>query len=165
MLKRVGWENIIENSGGGADWLKLESGKKTKIHILDDAPIQFVQHSHKTEKMKPERCKGKDCTYCLDKDNYRSRVRYAIAVFNMDEKKIQALEQGPQVFKQINAAREAYEGNLKNADIIVSKTGSGQETRYTAIPVPTTFKDEMVKDLEPLDILKLYGLQTHEVPF
>lgn len=158
MSKIVGWGAIQENSGERADYVKFEAGKKVKLHILDDAPVQFSNHPLAGGAQgRPERCKGANCPFCAKPLDYGKKTRYAISVFAFDTNQPKVLEGGTQIFAGISAAVEAYEGNIKAFDIIITRTGAGLETRYTVVPVPTQYKPDMLK-VEKFNVSKIYGV-------
>lgn len=160
MAKNVGWSAIQENTGERADYVKLEAGKKTRLHILDENPIQFSVHPIAGGAQgRPERCKGKDCPFCAKPLDYGKKTRYAVSVFAFDTNQPKVLEGGTQIFAGISAAVEAYEGQTKAFDIIINRTGAGLETRYTVVPVPTQYKSEMLK-VEKFNVAKIYGVST-----
>lgn len=162
MAKQVGWGAIQENDGGRADYVKFEAGKKVRLHLLDESPIQFTSHPLSGGRRgRPERCKGAGCPFCAKPGEYDSKTRYAVSVFAFETNQPKVMEGGTQIFAGIGAAVEAYEGNVKAFDIVITRTGADLETRYTVVPVPTQYKPEMLK-VEKFNVAKIYGVQVSD---
>jgi len=154
----MGWDDIQESNGESADYVKIESGKMARVHLLDEEPFSFYQHRKQGEK-KPVRCKVVNCAYCNNTE-YDKKRRFAINVYNLEAKKVQILEQGPQVFGQIKTIWEAYEKNLSTIDLTISRKGDGLNTEYSVVPVPTKFKPEMMNGTQKYNVPKHYGVET-----
>jgi len=140
----MGWDDIVEsNSGGG--FTKLEVGKPILLHILGEPEKQF-QHWIDGNKT-PLPCVGEECLQC--RQGTKLSKRYKIKVFNLTNKQAEVFQCGTSVLGQINDVRIALSGSIDTVDFQVSKAGSGLNTKYTVINLPTKFKPEMMVDEEP----------------
>ena len=138
----MGWSDIVENKNSG-DFTKLEPGKPVVIHILGE-PEKHALH-WVDEKTTP--CTGGSCLNC--KDGVKKTYRYRVKVFNLTTNKQESLEAGISVFGQIKETLEAMDGDISGSDFQIKKTGSGLNTEYKVVNLPTKFKPEMAAD-EPL---------------
>lgn len=153
----TGWDSI-EESTENADYVKLESGKDAVLHVLDKEPVSIFKHFVQAEK-KYYKCKNTDnCPYCMKPDASDKLRKFAINVFNLSQKKVQILEQGKQVFGQMKKILEVWK-DLDRADLVVKKSGTGIDTEYTVVAVPTSFRPEMAKGQEKFDLTKTYSLK------
>ena len=152
----MGWDDIEESTGSGADYVKIKANESVRLYLLDSEPVSFFQHRKKGE-IKPQRCKGANCPYCVSSE-YDKRQRFAINSYCFEAKKVQIFEQGKSVFGQIKKTWEAYEKDLSKSDIIVTKQGDGLNTKYTVVPVPTKFKPDLLAGASRYDLVKQYGV-------
>lgn len=97
-------------------FLKLDAGEK-RIRILDHP-------------------------YVSNKPGYNPgdpiRTVFTWVIWNYEESRLQALEQGKNLFNQIGAIAKSW-GEDKmpmDCDLIITTTGAGLETKRTVVPVP-----------------------------
>jgi hypothetical protein len=89
--------------------------------------------------------------------------RYAWAVYNTEEKKIQVLDKGISVFKQVYALAvdDDWGYPQHDYDIKLTHTGSGLDTEYSLLPGKKLNDVEATKKLlaeaEKIDFQKLFG--------
>lgn len=100
---------------GSGLYLKLDAGEK-RIRLIDHP---YVSHR---PGFKPE-------------DPYRTVFTWP--VWNYEEERVQVLEQGPGLFKQIAAIAKVYGEDMPmGCDLVITTTGSGIETRRTIVAAP-----------------------------
>lgn len=80
-------------------------------------------------------CPGDGCPLC--EIGKKSIKRYAFKVINRANEQVYILETGGMIMNEIkkNAQNPIY-GNPLNYDILISKTGTGKQTKYTVIASP-----------------------------
>lgn len=150
----MSWDNItgdssiIPSSNGGADEIKMESGKTKKVRLLlpdGSEPYSYLEHCLEVETFDngqmvrtfrtircPKTTKNPNayCPLC-DGQQVRRRVRHACNVFDYDQGKVQKLNAGEQVFKTIATTRKMGV-NILGVDWGILKSGQDRnDTTYT----------------------------------
>lgn len=156
------WNDVTENSGGGANFLKLEAGDSAVVHVLDGAKGPKVFHSvyfaainrGATVDPKNNPLAGLD-------DGYEVRKRYAFEVVDMSDGTIKAFACGSQVANAIKGIFTEY-SNLDEVDLKITRQGSGLKTKYQIIPVKLKFTDDMIEGQERLDLEEVFALTPDE---
>lgn len=127
----MAWDNVKIPSNGG-DILKLESGKKYRLRIIGEP---FVYQSE---------------------FNGNPSTRYAMTVWNQEEKAAQILMLPAGAFREVLGYAQNVDdwGDPELYDFVIAKTGSGLETRYTLQPSPkkNDLPDEDKKAVEAIDL-------------
>lgn len=147
-----GYDDIeIESS---SEFLKLKSGEVVTFNILSVKPDKAVIHWANKKKVN---CIGKDqCELCAEGD--KPKQRWHIKVWDRKEQKEKQFEFGASIASQIKEIAQLQIENQKtihDTDIRIKTTGSGLETEYTVLPVPSN-------GAIPPEILVKYD---REVPF
>ena len=70
----MSWDDVKE--GGSGQFLTIEAGQKTKVHILSDEPYSFRQYFNRSI--------NKGCVVPDDFANKEARARHAMVVWDMD---------------------------------------------------------------------------------
>ena len=123
----------------GGDILKLKDGESRLLHIVDMPPWETRTAFHSVLKTAITLPDG-----VPDFDGIR--YRYGFVVYDFTDKTIKPWFVGIKDKDQILAY--FAKGVLNSFDIDLSRKGSGfSDTKYTMMFLPTTFKDDMLKDL------------------
>lgn len=138
----MSWDDITENAAKGSMFTELKSGQPVVVHIMGEPEPKF-KHWQKGTKT-PIDCVGNGCTYC--KDGVQLSRRWHVKVFNMSNQRAETLQAGISVFKPIRNIRKAMGGSLKDVDLQIEKSGSGLNTEYAVVSIPTQFKPTMIID-------------------
>ena len=136
--------------GGSGKFLKIGSGETVQFRILSKEP--FKKMIHRGDKSSTP-CIGSGCANCQDGD--MPKTRWLINVFNRKTKKVNILEFGPVIAKQIKNIAKMLEdeGNtIFQVDLRINATGEGLNKTYTVLTKDTS--DQVPEDL------KLYDLAT-----
>lgn len=144
----IGDQSILPSSNGGQDEVKLETDKTKKIRLLlpnGAEPYSYLEHCLEVETFEngqlvrafrtircPKTSKNPNayCPLC-DGQQVRRRVRHACNVYDYEEKKVQKLNAGEQVFKTIATTRKMGVDVL-GVDWGIMKSGKDRnDTTYT----------------------------------
>lgn len=151
----MSWDNITGESSilpsggnGGADEVKMESGKFKKVRLLlpnGAEPYSYLEHCLEVETVEngqqvrtfrtircPKTSKNPNavCPLC-DGQQVRRRVRHVCNVFDYELNKVQKLNAGEQVFKTIATTRKMGV-DILGVDWGIMKTGTDRnDTTYT----------------------------------
>lgn len=133
--------------GRGGDILKLKDGESRLLHIVDMPPWETRTAFHsvlKTAITLPDDVKDFDGI----------QYKYGFVVYDFTDKTIKPWFVGVRNKDQILAYFS--KGVLNSFDVELSRKGSEfNNTKYTLMFLPTTFKDDMVKDLPRPNMEKL----------
>lgn len=130
----MAWNNIKVPTSGG-EILKPESGKSYRVRIVGEP---YVFQSEYEDKLS---------------------TRYAMTIWNQDEKAAQILLVPGGAFREIlgYAQNEDDWGDPEAYDFVVKKTGSGLETRWTIQPSPkkTPLLDNEKEAVSAIDLAEV----------
>lgn len=129
----------VPPASGGGSYFKLADGESAKVRLTTE-PYIFYKENQFDEDKPPA-------------------TRYGWIVYNRDENKAQAMEQGVLFYKQIaKLAIDEDWGDPTEYDIKITRDGTGTDTRYYVNPVPKRDKltSDQLKAAEALDPTKLF---------
>ena len=121
---------------GGSDYVKLTAGSVVTFHLLSRIPDKKIIHWQERKKLT---CLGKDCDMCANGD--RPKQRWTADVWDRKDQKVKKLEFGSMIAGQFKAIAEMMaesQQTIHDVDIRIKTTGSGLETEYSVLHVPTT---------------------------
>lgn len=142
-------------------FLYCREDQKIRIRFLsdlDDGGIEIPFHDSFAEGINVpcQELYGKTCPYC-DMDGLRTRNLFAWSVYDYEDKEVKILMQASNPFTAVPALSALYEdyGTLLDRDLTIKRTGSGQKTSYTVVPLDKNkFRNEKAKPLTKKAILK-----------
>src|SRR5690242_7970810 len=117
-------------------FLKIESGQPHDLRLLDEAPVEKMQHGFGKEAI---HCTGDTCLKCVDGD--APKQRFAVNVYDYNSKKVLIWEFGASIAKQLKAIDGTLEEEGKKiiqVDLKVDATGSNQNKKYSVTPRMTS---------------------------
>ena len=120
---------------GGSDYIKLTAGGIVTFHILSQTPEKSVIH---WKDRKKSVCLGKACEFCLDGD--RPKQRWTCSVWDRKDQKVKKFEFGSMIASQLKSIAELLaesQQTIQNVDIRIKTTGSGLETEYSVLHIPS----------------------------
>ena len=141
------WNDVKTNDGNGAEYLTLVSGKMgNRIRVVGN-PAQVDIHWMRDAEGNIKRivCAGSKCVFC--EHGEKVNHRYQVLVLDKSEWdsedgykgdiKVKILEVGAQIIKQIKSyVMDADYGDPKKYDFVITKEGSGRDTKYSVIAKP-----------------------------
>lgn len=141
---------------------------KHRVRILSKplfVEVHFVNNQ-------PRVCKGEKCPYC--QSGVRKITRAAIKVLDREDMQVKILTVGSRLYDQIRGIAREW-GDPSGYDIMISRSGEGLQTRYTAVPTKDTDKvpEEVLEQAESLDLYQFFtdlaardddALEGEEVP-
>lgn len=126
----------LENTSRSV-YLTLKDGDSKEVASVGDVEsiLSFEQHvfwlDEGNSPMFP--ClKSRDCPGCMLGGDTRFRAIMLVQAKGEEEQRILAL--GKDLLRQVIAANEALDGQLKGAVLRISRKGSGMQTKYNAMP-------------------------------
>ncbi|MFA5936709.1 MAG: hypothetical protein WC822_02410 [Candidatus Paceibacterota bacterium] len=136
----MGW-NEVGKGGGSGDYLKLEPGQKVKVHILSDEPFSFAQVYNSDIK------RGVRVPDDFKRDGVKPRFQHAVVVWSMDDAAIRVWIMSNTTGKKLKNIFDSI-GALSEVDIILARVGSGLDTEYSVVNVPTKFDPSVIEGVE-----------------
>lgn len=129
------WDKVDQNQSSSSEFLKIKSGEKVRIRIIA-GPMGFQQLYLETG----EQRRGLNLPFGAQLPGYKPRAQYAFEVLILDGGNAgthKVLTAGQKMAEQLRDIRKEW-GSLDRCDVIISKTGTGLETKWSAVPVPAT---------------------------
>lgn len=151
-MSTMGWGDIP--AGGQTAYLQLQAGDN-RVRVVSP-PFQVNVHWEETIEGSKQKviCPGPGCPIC--KVGRTPGTRYQALVLNRATAKVEILEGGPQIFRQVkDYAVDPDYGDPSKYDIKIKKEGSGRDTRYSVKAAPnktelTPEEQALVNDATPL---------------
>ena len=154
----MSWDKTPKQSGG--IYFKLEAGKSEKIIVRGEPEVFFVKWQD-----------GRAMPSTEDDPDAKFRF-YVNVIVNEGGKYVAKIwEQGPKIFGDLKEFREDY--NLDETVIKISRTGTGLDTKYSILPLPTKLDKKALDEIAALELHELSGQvkgefrqpKTEELPF
>jgi hypothetical protein len=160
-----------------ANYMKFALGENT-FRVLSSAidGLEYwktATNEEGKEVRKPVRLRPEE-TYTIDeleigKDGFpvQPKVFWAFVVYNRDAEKVQILEVTQKTIRDGLKALDKSKawGDMKEYDIVVTKTGEGMETEYSVMPAPKEKIDEGIVRLYKDMKINLDALYDGDDPF
>lgn len=154
-------KNEAKKSGQSkGKFIYFREGEKKRIRFLNDMEdgmeIPFHDSFTKGVNVPCQELFGRDCSYCED-DELRTRNLYAWSVYDYESKEVKIFMQAVNNCTAIPAIMALYEnyGTLLERDLVISRTGKGQATTYSVVPMDKNkFRNSKVKPLSKKALLK-----------
>lgn len=154
-------KNEAKKSGQSkGKFIYFREGEKKRVRFLDDMEdgmeIPFHDSFTKGVNVPCQELYGRDCPYCEDEE-LRTRNLYAWSVYDYESKEVKILMQAVNNCTAIPAIMALYEnyGTLLERDLVISRTGKGQSTTYSVVPMDKNkFRNTKVKPLSKKALLK-----------
>ena len=145
----MGWDEIQKGSGDGA-FVKFDTDKPVKIHLLNDKVETKGVHWPQVGKGAAIDCTGAGCLCCADQAKYKAKqLRHTVEAYVFALKMTKKLEGGNGIFLNIKDIRESYGNTLDKVDLVITKRDQNSKISYTVVPVPTVFTPTMLVDHDP----------------
>lgn len=147
----MGIRDIRKNSNSG-DFLSLKDGQKVKLRIVGEEPhanYSIFSNDVNAGANLPE---GYELPEPL-----MARLQHVFTVYNLESNTIQILKTSQATAEKFLAAYEAYHDSW-DFDFVFSRKGSGLDTEYTAVVIPTEFKTELLADKKLPDLDKVFAI-------
>jgi hypothetical protein len=157
----MAWKDVGMNAGG-ADFMKFESGKSVKVHILGEAegapaePKSFFQYYNQDVQ------RGIVVPAGYKDPSIKIRAQHAFLVYSYDDQAIKVWAVGNRVAQSLKGTMEAYDGSFESVDLVVKRSGQGLDTTYVITPKPTEFDAANIEGLELPDLEALFAEGTAE---
>jgi len=132
------WGEAVKKSGGSDIYLQLEDGT-TRLRILSDPVVQ-------------------NKTFANDPDN--PRTIFSWIVWDYKTESLKLLSKGASILKSLDSVSAAWGDSIPmKCDVLIDKTGTGMQTKYSVQGVPTMPTHPLPADIqqqvEALDLDKL----------
>ena len=107
---------------------------------------------------------GKSVECDKSEDGAKFRFKLNLVINENGEYRAKVFEQGPSVYNALKELSEDY--NLEETVIKITRKGTGLDTRYTVMPMPTKLDDKQMKLIEAAELHSLEpqqknGLKNH----
>lgn len=148
----MSWTDI--GQGGGGDFLKIETGKKIKVHVLSEEPYSFFQHFFNSIQ-RGAVCPGEECPACADgTKEHKKRAAHSLVVMT-EAGEIKVWTASNTVMQAVKNIHDTYvdSGGIGGVDLVIIRTGTGLETKYGITPVPAAIDTSGV-DMAALPVLE-----------
>lgn len=159
ILNRIKEESKKAGQSKGK-FIFFREGEKRRIRFLTDLEdgLEIVFHDSYQDGINVpcQEIYGKSCPYC-EQEGLRTRSLFAWSVYDYEAKEVKILMQAVNSFTAVPMLAALYEtyGTLLDRDMIVTRTGSGQNTAYTVVAADKNkFRNERAKALAKKSILK-----------
>lgn len=140
-------------SGGidGKHFVKLKD-RESIVGVFRGDPHDFRQHWVNN---RSSICSGSECKLCADKNKNTFRFRVNFITKENEVYVAKVFEQGWTVYEQLKALHEG-DYPLDKTIVRITRSGTGQQTTYTIIPVP---KGDITPDIEKkLSVVALHNV-------
>lgn len=157
----MAWNDVGMNAGG-ADFMKFESGKTKKVHVLGEAegapsePKSFFQYYNQDVQ------RGVVVPRGYKDPSIKIRAQHAFLVWSFEDEAVKVWAVGNRVAQSLKGTLEAYEGSFATIDLMVKRNGQGLETTYIITPKPTEFDASVIEGVELPDLETLFAENTPE---
>ena len=159
ILSRIKEESKKAGQSKGK-FIFFREGEKRRIRFLTDLEegLEIIFHDSYQDGINVpcQEIYGKSCSYC-EQEGLRTRSLFAWSVYDYEAKEVKILMQAVNSFTAVPMLAALYEtyGTLLDRDMIITRTGSGQNTAYTVVAADKNkFRNERAKALSKKSILK-----------
>jgi len=162
----MNWNDIPSNSNQQMDFLRLEQGTNQMRIVSSPSQMDIHWENDINGGKRKIICLGVKCPICKKGEGHTPQTRYQIQVIDRKDGKIKVLECGKQIIKSIkDYAVDSDYGDPTQYDIKIKKEGSGRDTKYSVMPVPSKYpltpeEEELVKNAPT--IVELNKIKTEE---
>lgn len=132
-----------------SEYLEWQDKESIRLHLLTVDPYTVHQHFFRNVG-RGANCPGAaTCPACASGDrSYRKRPRHAFLVYSFreagrDREGAKIWIMSDDTAKKLRNIWESYK-TFDGIDLVVTRTGTGLETEYNAVPVPTQYQKEML---------------------
>lgn len=154
-------KNEIAKSGASkGKFLFFKEGSKSRIRFLvdfeDGMEIPFHDSFELGVNVPCQEIFGRECEYCNNQD-LRTRNQYAWSVYDYEQKEVKILMAAVNNCSPVPAIASAFEsyGTLTDRDYDIRRTGKGQNTTYTVMPMDKMkFRNTKIKAMSDEAIKK-----------
>lgn len=155
----MSWNDVKKHSQKG-DFLKLRSGEKARIHVLDDEPHTSYEIYCDDLRQGAKVPEG----YKLP-EPLNASVKHSVVVYNLDRKEVQILTLSQTTAEKFEAINESYKNNggFTGIDVEISRKGDGFDTEYFPVVVPMQFRPEMLENAAVPDLSRVFAVSDEEL--
>ena len=163
----MAWTDITPGgSSDGADFIRLKNdGDVVKVHVIlqeGEEPVSFSSAFFKGVGAKGRTAIiGEGSPLEGMEKEYSVRKKHAIPVVDMSDGKIKVLEMSNTLANTVKGIYEEYQG-FDTIDLKITRNGSGLQTKYAVVPVPTKYSEDTIEGQERPDFEKLYAPFSNE---
>lgn len=154
----MAWKDINENGGTGGI-LSLQAGESALVHIIGE-PKSFWEHFFQAMQ-RSLICPHRGCPAC-NNDKTKARLRHAFIVYDLNEKQVKTWAVSNTVALAVKNVWESYGGDLSEVDLKIKRTGTGLSTKYSVVPVKTSYDEAMVAGVDLPDLDSIFAPATEE---
>lgn len=154
----MAWKDINENGGTGGI-LSLQAGESALVHVIGE-PKSFWEHFFQAMQ-RSLICPHRGCPAC-NNDKTKARLRHAFIVYDLNEKQIKTWTVSNTVALAVKNIWESYGGDLSEVDLKIKRTGTGLSTKYSVVPVKTSYDEEMIAGMDLPDLNATFAPATEE---
>lgn len=156
-------KNDAKKSGQNrGKFIFFKEGTKTRIRFVvdmeDGMDITFHDSFTQGINVPCQETFGRDCPYCDDRDDLRTRSQYLWPVWDYEAKEVKLFMFPVNNCSPIPALMALYEtyGTITDRDYVISVTGKQKDKSYAVVPMDKSkFRNEKAKPLSKSAILKL----------
>lgn len=131
------------NMGGGSDWFKIKEGDNRVRFLSNPVPIAKYFNRQTSTSYVLEEFNAPD-----EFQGAKKSIRYICWLWDRDDDSLKIAEFPYTIIKFVNELQKDEDwkfDELPEYDVVIKKTGSGLETKYSVVPSPK--RDEVSKDV------------------
>ena len=156
-------KNDVKRSGSNKRKLVyFRDGSKLRIRFLTDMDdgmeIKFHDNFEAGINVPCQKAFDRDCSFCEDEDNVRTRSQYIWSVWNYEAKEVQLFMFPVNNCSPIPALMAMYEtyGTLCDRDYVITQVGKQQNKTFSVVPMDKNkFRNKKAKPFSEKGIFKI----------
>ncbi len=141
----MSWDDV--GRGGSGNFLKVDAGKTVRVHLLSDmtdGPFSFASVFNK------ELQQGVRVPEDFKQDGVKVRWQHGVVVYSFADGEVKVWIMSNTTAKKFKNVFDSYSGDLSTVDLNVSRIGTGLDTDYGVVPVPTKYAEEAAEMDQPV---------------